>query len=68
MYRSITAAARPVRPGDSLRIRVEVAQARASRSRPDRGLVHSVVEALNQEDEVVLSFTAMNFFARRPQA
>ena len=57
---------RPVRPGDRLRIRVTVAEARASRSKPDRGLVHSAVEALNQDDEVVLSFIAMNFFARRP--
>ncbi len=57
---------RPVRPGDSLRLRVTVAGARASRSKPDRGLVHSAVEGLNQDDEVVLSFTALNFFARRP--
>ncbi len=59
---------RPVRPGDRLRIRVTVAEARASRSKPDRGLVHSSVEALNQDDAVVLSFTAMNFFARRPSS
>jgi len=58
---------RPVRPGDRLRIRVTVAEARASRSKPDRGLVHSAVEALNQDEDVVLSFTAMNFFARRPR-
>lgn len=57
---------RPVRPGDRLHIRVTVTGARASRSKPDRGLVHSAVETLNQNDEVVLSFTAMNFFARRP--
>lgn len=57
---------RPVRPGDRLHIRVTVAGARASRSKPDRGLVHSAVEGLNQDDAVVLSFTAMNFFARRP--
>ena len=59
---------RPVRPGDRLRIRVTVAEARSSRSKPDRGLVHSSVEALNQDDAVVLSFTAMNFFARRPSS
>lgn len=59
---------RPVRPGDRLRIRVEVATARVSRSKPDRGLVHSSVRALNQDDAVVLSFTAMNLFARRPTA
>lgn len=58
----------PVRPGDRLRIRVAVAEARTSRSRPDRGLVHSAVEALNQDAVVVLSFTAMNFFARRPSS
>jgi len=56
----------PVRPGDRLHIRVTVAQTRLSRSKPDRGLVHSQVEALNQDDHVVLSFTSMNFFARRP--
>ncbi len=59
---------RPVRPSDRLRIRVTVAEARASRSKPDRGLVHSAVEALNQDDDIVLSFTAMNFFARRPSS
>ena len=56
---------RPVRPGDELRLRVTVAEARLSRSKPDRGLVHTVVEGFNQDDQVVLSFTAMNFFARR---
>ena len=55
-----------MRPGDRLRIRVTVADARASRSRPERGLVHSAVEALNQDDEIVLAFTAMNLFSRRP--
>ena len=59
---------RPVRPGDRLSIRVTVAEARASRTKPDRGLVHSRVETLNQDHAVVLSFTAMNFFARRPSA
>jgi len=59
---------RPVRPGDRPRIRVTVADARASCSKPDRGLVHSAVEALNQGDDVVLSFTAVNFFARRPSS
>lgn len=57
---------RPVRPGDRLRIRVTVAEARVSRSKPDRGLVHSGVQGLNQDDDIVLSFTAMNFLARRP--
>jgi acyl dehydratase len=57
---------RPVRPGDELRIRVGVREARLSRSRPDRGLVHSAVETLDQHDQVVMSFLALNFFACRP--
>lgn len=57
---------RPTRPGDVLRLRISVDQARPSRSRPDRGLVHTGVRGLNQDDDVVVSFTAMNFFARRP--
>src|SRR5207245_3532947 len=39
----------PVRPGDALRIRVTVLEAIPSRSRPDRGMVRRVVEALNQD-------------------
>jgi acyl dehydratase len=57
---------RPVRPGDQLRIRVTIADSRLSRSKPDRGLVHTGIEVLNQDDDVVLSFKAMNFFAVRP--
>ncbi len=55
----------PMRPGDRLHIRVSVTSARPSRSRPDRGLVHTAVQGLNQDDVTVLSFIAMNFFARR---
>ncbi len=56
---------RPVRPRDQLRLRVTILEARPSRSKPDRGLVHTFVEGLNHDDQVVLSFTALNFFARR---
>ena len=56
----------PVRPSDRLRVQISVAQARRSCTKPDRGLVHSQVKALNQDDKVVLSFTSMNFFAYRP--
>jgi acyl dehydratase len=55
----------PVRPGDVLRVRVTVEEASASRSKPDRGLVRSRIEALNQRDEVVLSMRAMNIIRRR---
>lgn len=59
---------RPVRPGDELSIRVTVLEARPSRSRPDRGIVRSHVEVLNQRREVVMTLTAANFFLRRPPA
>ncbi|MDQ0604890.1 acyl dehydratase [Streptomyces canus] len=42
---------RPVRPADSLSIRTTVQQARVSRSKPDRGLVHTAIEVLNSAAE-----------------
>jgi acyl dehydratase len=59
---------RPVRPGDSLSIRVTVMEATRSRSKPDRGLVRSFVEALNQGGEVVMTFKAMNILRSREAA
>ncbi|MDI3384938.1 MaoC family dehydratase [Streptomyces sp. B-S-A8] len=59
---------RPVRPGDALAIRTTILDARVSRSKPDRGLVHTRIEVLNQRDEPVLTVTAVNLFRRRPDA
>ena len=56
----------PVRPGDSLRMRATIIEARRSSSKPDRGVVHTRGEMLNQRDEVVLSMTAVNFLRCRP--
>jgi len=56
---------RPVRPRDSLRIRVSVLEARRSQSKPDRGLVRTLVEVFNQNREVVMSFKAMNILRCR---
>jgi len=58
---------KPVRPGDTLRSRLEVLEARPSESKPDRGVVRVVHEVLNQKDEVVMSFKAVMFVLRRPQ-
>jgi acyl dehydratase len=55
----------PVRPGDSLRLRTTITQTRPSRSKPDRGLVFTRGELLNQDDQTVLSLTAMNLLRRR---
>ncbi|MCA1644067.1 MAG: MaoC family dehydratase [Chloroflexi bacterium] len=57
---------KPVRPGDSLRGRFTVLEAKLSRSRPDRGIVRSRGEMLNQQDEIVMQLEAVNFFGRRP--
>jgi acyl dehydratase len=51
---------KPVRPGDTLAIRATVLEAARSRSKPDRGLVRTLVEVLNQDREVVMSLKAMN--------
>jgi acyl dehydratase len=39
---------KPVRPGDTLTARVTVLESRRSRSKPDRGIVYSLIEVLNQ--------------------
>jgi len=57
---------KPVRPGDRLRLRVTVSETRLSRSKPDRGIVHSFVEGINQRDEAAVSFKAMNLVGVRP--
>jgi acyl dehydratase len=51
---------KPVRPGDVLSVRVTVLEARRSESKPDRGLVRSLVEVLNQDMAVVMSFKGVN--------
>ena len=56
---------RPVRPGDDLTVRVTVRETRPSRSKPDRGILHSFIEVLNQNHEVVMSAKMINFVRRR---
>lgn len=50
---------RPVRPGDRLHVRMNILSTRRSNSKPDRGIVESLSQALNQNDEVVMSFRSM---------
>jgi acyl dehydratase len=56
---------KPVRPGDRLSIRVSVLEARRSRKKPDRGVVRSLVEVLNQDREVVMSWKAIGILLCR---
>ena len=45
----------PVRPGDTLTVHATVTEARRSRSKTDRGLLHTFLEVLNQKNEVVMT-------------
>ncbi|MEV4145151.1 MaoC family dehydratase [Amycolatopsis sp. NPDC049691] len=57
---------RPVRPGSVLRLRATVTEARLSRSKPDRGLVRTRVELLDDGDDVVFSASLLNLILVRP--
>ena len=56
---------KPVRPGDSLSIRVTVLETRLSQSKPDHGIVRSFVEVMNQHREVVMNLKMVNFMLSR---
>jgi acyl dehydratase len=56
---------KPVRPGDDLTLRITVDRVKPSRSKPDRGVLFSFCEMLNQECEVVATMMAMNLIRYR---
>ncbi|HLY58778.1 MAG TPA: acyl dehydratase [Stellaceae bacterium] len=56
----------PVRAGDRLMLRLTVLDSRYSRTRPDRGIVRSRAEILNQDDEPVMTMLLTSFIAARP--
>ncbi len=58
----------PVRPGDTLRVRATVVEARRSLSKPDRGIMKTMVEAVNQDGRTVMRAIAINFLRVRPGA
>jgi acyl dehydratase len=57
----------PVRPGDTLRVRATVLEARRSQSQPDRGIMKTAVEAVNQDGRAVMRAIAINFLRVRPE-
>lgn len=60
---------RPARPGDTLHVRAIVREARRSASRPDRGIITTVGELTNQDGDLVMRVTALNFaLLRGPSA
>ena len=59
---------KPVYAGDTITYASEVAEMRASQSRPGWGLVFSRNTGVNQKGELVLSFIGSGFVERRPGA
>lgn len=57
---------RPVRPGDSLSLEIEVLEVTPSRSRPDRGSALMRNRTLNQHGQEVQVFTVRIVVPRRP--
>ena len=57
----------PVRPGDLLTLHTTVAEARVSRSKPDRGLVTTRAQLVNQSGDAVLRLVLMNLIRVRPR-
>jgi acyl dehydratase len=58
----------PVRPGDRLRVRATVLEARRSQSKPDRGIMKTAIEAANQDGQTVMRAIGTNFLLVRPDA
>jgi acyl dehydratase len=56
----------PVRPGDTLRVRATVVESRRSLSKPDRGIIKTLIEAVNQDGRTTMRATAINFVRVRP--
>ncbi len=56
---------KPVRPGDTVVLRVKISRTKRSRSKPDRGIVHSHIEVLNQNGETVMTMKATNLLGCR---
>ena len=56
---------KPVRPGDTLRLRTTVVEATPSAKQPNRGTVLFRWETLNQSGDVALSMLGRQLFLRR---
>ncbi|MBT3256385.1 MAG: MaoC family dehydratase [Deltaproteobacteria bacterium] len=56
---------KPVRPGDKLSLRITVRKVKPSSSKPDRGILFSFCEMLNQENDVVLTMKGLNLIRYR---
>ncbi|MDR1947747.1 MAG: MaoC family dehydratase [Desulfovibrio sp.] len=56
---------KPLRPGDTLRVRLTILDVVPSSSKKDRGSVKIFVETLNQKNEVMMSYKGTSIFMKR---
>ena len=56
---------KPVRPGDELTLRITVHRVKPSTSKPDRGVLWSYCEMVNQAGEAVCTMMALNLISYR---
>lgn len=56
----------PLKPGDTIRVNLEVTDSKASRSKPDRGVIWMRHDTVNQHDDIIMSMTVMHMLKRRP--
>ncbi len=59
---------KPVRPGDTVRVRATVIEAEPSKSRPDRGRLVFAYEVSGRGGEPVMTMRAIAILGRRPVA
>lgn len=57
---------KPVCPGDSLRLKSQIIEKRESQSKPDRGIIVSLNELYNQNNELVAEYKITTMMFRRP--
>ena len=55
----------PVRPGDRLWVHITVLEARRSRSKPDRGMLRSLIEVCSERGDVLMTVKAMTLMLCR---
>ena len=58
----------PVRPGDRLWVHITVLEARRSRSKPDRGMLRSLIEVCSERGDLLMTVKAMTLMlCRNPE-
>jgi acyl dehydratase len=56
---------KPVYPGDTLRVEVEILDKRTSESRPEMGHIRTKLRGYNQDDDCVVEWIALGMHRRR---